>query len=439
MARKNQNLVPQARGGLLAAEHSKRGRRFITVMDSVTQQVALLEAWEYAVLVLCDGERPDTEILELMRASEPDELIDTLSLRRCLKFFESKELIEPIGLLRTATTLDNPKTMAELQLAYEEWHKEPVATGQFPSGLAPWSADDPQMHPPSLEPTQTQIPWPQARPVQVGSTLELGSVDSLLLNPVVASVEMKQEPTDPSNSFKTNTQAKKILNAVYDTDGSLVDAYNKPRMNVLVAVDEAVSAIENPDASPVPEASASESSKGVRFSRLEEDATVQVRTVKARNSSDRAATNITGVGAPERVETIASAPERGMAFREWLVSTKRAFAALPLGDSLSLRLSVAGLQRQGLLQLNEHLTSLSGLLLNDDATTVVIEGIEAICQGRERSSMVLDDEDAASLLAEILRQAKSAGVCPICLRVQALRFLMCASCGFRPGGSGAQR
>lgn len=170
-------VKPRAREGLLSADHSKRGRRFVTIVSPEMGRVTLLEPWEHGILVLCDGSREAGEIARLMAEGLGDERVDEDAVHRCLKFFERQELIEPAGLRsKEAIAAPSPKTLAGLQEAYREWHKDPLRTGQILSGILPspfGSAGEPV--PIGLGPT-VALPGEEARgtQVRVGGTLFLG-------------------------------------------------------------------------------------------------------------------------------------------------------------------------------------------------------------------------------------------------------------------------
>lgn len=171
---------PNARSGLLTADHSKRGRRLVTILDPEENRVTILEPWEHAILVLCDGTRPPDEIAILLDDGVQGEPVTLDGVRRCLKFFERQALIEPMGLrAQDAEPLAGPRTLANLQLAYREWHKDPVKTGQILAG-----DPDPfiRVHgitPIGLSPT-VALPDEDngGRPVAVGTTLVLGASKS---------------------------------------------------------------------------------------------------------------------------------------------------------------------------------------------------------------------------------------------------------------------
>ncbi|MFO0723384.1 MAG: hypothetical protein U1E65_06365 [Myxococcota bacterium] len=161
---------PEARPHLIAADHSKRGRRFVTLLDPETSQVTLLEAWEHAIFVLADGTRDLGAIAELLAPEVEGQVIDADVVRRCLKFFEQKRLIQPLG-LRTERPLGTP-TAAELGQAYAEWHKE--APGQGPELIPPPVPRSELRFAPGLTPTISA-----ARPGIVPSS-GLLKVESLL-------------------------------------------------------------------------------------------------------------------------------------------------------------------------------------------------------------------------------------------------------------------
>lgn len=116
---------PRAREGLLASDHSKRGRRFVILVDPETRAATLLEPWEHAVLVLCDGTRPPGVLVELLAPEVEGQPIDLEVVRRCLKFFERQGLITKVGLRLSDAPPPGPVTVNELQRAYAEWHKVP--------------------------------------------------------------------------------------------------------------------------------------------------------------------------------------------------------------------------------------------------------------------------------------------------------------------------
>lgn len=170
-------ILPKATEGLMTADHSKRGHRFVTVLNPRSAHVTLLEPWEHAVLVLCDGETDLHLIAEMLDGLFDDEPVGYAAVERCVKFFEREELIEELGLRRSNDHPPGPRTLAGLQLAYREWHKDPAKTGQILTGAYP--APDPvaAQLPVSLQPTVAlpeEDEKPNATPVAVGTTLVLG-------------------------------------------------------------------------------------------------------------------------------------------------------------------------------------------------------------------------------------------------------------------------
>ncbi|MCK6552086.1 hypothetical protein L6R52_40015, partial [Myxococcota bacterium] len=176
---------PKAREGLLTSDHSKRGRRYLVVVDPSTMTTTLLEPWEHAVLILCDGTRTAVEITDVLSPAIEGEPVDLRAVQRCLKFFERERVIDTAGLRRQPTlSAAGPRTLAALQLAYREWHKDPVKTGQILSGLFPPPFPEPDASVRAgLDPTialAREAEGKRAEPVGVGSTLFLAGAASLL-------------------------------------------------------------------------------------------------------------------------------------------------------------------------------------------------------------------------------------------------------------------
>ncbi|MBI4817870.1 MAG: hypothetical protein HY791_16540 [Deltaproteobacteria bacterium] len=176
-------LLPKARGGLLASDHSKRGRRFVTLLDPETQQVTLLDAWEHAMLLLCDGTRDVEAIVELLSPSVDGVVVDKDTAERGLKFFERQSLIESVGLRKSQLAPPGPKTIAALQQAWKEWRTVSPPTAQFPrpEAFPPTGITRP---PPGLGPT-VALPDDDREPpsVPVGATLTLAAADEALEEP----------------------------------------------------------------------------------------------------------------------------------------------------------------------------------------------------------------------------------------------------------------
>jgi hypothetical protein len=254
---------PRARGGLLATDHSKRGRRFVTVLDPDSGRVTLLEAWEHAALVLCDGQRDASTIAELL-ALDTDEPLDAEVIERCFKFFERQALIEPLGLRRSDVPPPGPRTMAQLQSAYAEWHKEPVRTGQLPAWLDPGFVSGGPPPRPELGPT-VAVPGvtgatprpsrsPARTPVAVGSTLVFGDGASVLIDSS-PSVPMDDEGTDGASTDVRGRAVLRRLEAELQARGDADDDEVEGVLDVLRAVDAAVSeadALEAARSAPEP-------------------------------------------------------------------------------------------------------------------------------------------------------------------------------------------
>lgn len=211
----------KARQGLVTHDHSKRGRRFVTILDGEAGRVTLLEPWEHAILVLCDGTRTPRQMLEILDHPVEGETVDLRAIQRCLKFFERQELIDDLGLRSPeAVPAAGPKTLAGLQHAYREWHKDPVKTGQILAGVIPAPFTDPSEGalPVGLEPTVAlpddedddqkeveQVEKPRTR-VAVGTTLVLGdSEDAFGTGAMKSLLAEREDPPQPEKRDEPET------------------------------------------------------------------------------------------------------------------------------------------------------------------------------------------------------------------------------------------
>ena len=79
---------PNAREGLLTHDHSKRGRRYLSVLDPLHGRVTLLEPWEHAILVLCDGNHTARQILDVIDHPIEGEMVDLKAVQRTLKMLD---------------------------------------------------------------------------------------------------------------------------------------------------------------------------------------------------------------------------------------------------------------------------------------------------------------------------------------------------------------
>lgn len=148
---------PRARQGLLTADHSRRGRRCVTVLDPETMVVTVLEPWEHAVLVLCDGHRGTFAISRLVGDVDgftPDEGL----VKEAVEFFAREGLIEytQSQALVPRFASARPQSIAALQAAYSEWHKDPERSSQILSARAasPFEVDPLLTKPePAVEPS----------------------------------------------------------------------------------------------------------------------------------------------------------------------------------------------------------------------------------------------------------------------------------------------
>jgi hypothetical protein len=152
----------------------------LSVLDPESGRVCLLEPWEHAVLVLCDGTRTARQILEVLDHPIDGETIDLKTVKRTVSSFELQRLLEEPGQQKEeAGPSAGPRTLAGLQQAFREWHKDPAKTGQILSGIftAPFVDPGSKKLPVGLEPTVAlpeDEPKQPSAPVAIGTQLVVG-------------------------------------------------------------------------------------------------------------------------------------------------------------------------------------------------------------------------------------------------------------------------
>jgi hypothetical protein len=83
---------PRAISDLRTQDHSKGGKRYVTVLAPDSMQVVLLDEWEYSVLILCDGTRSSKTIAVQIQAAHDVPEAATL---RCLQALARQSLLVP--------------------------------------------------------------------------------------------------------------------------------------------------------------------------------------------------------------------------------------------------------------------------------------------------------------------------------------------------------
>jgi hypothetical protein len=123
---------PRARIGLHTTDHSKNGRRFLSVLDPATLRVTVLDPYEHLIFMLCDGRRDLATLSQL--SGEIEEFVEQTLLK-----LERENVIEECELDRA--------TIAE---CFE------IPTGEFDNLDTPFLDTDKGPVPPGLDPT---IAW----------------------------------------------------------------------------------------------------------------------------------------------------------------------------------------------------------------------------------------------------------------------------------------
>ena len=209
------DVLPKARAGLLVADHEKMGRRFITVLDRARERVSLLEPWEHAVLVLSDGTRRPEDIAQVVRGGvAPVGLAD---VNRCLEFFEREGLVEGAATPPPA----GPRTLAGLQAAYHEWHRDPLRTGRILTGeqLEPF----PEVRGPApVDLQQPTVARAAEGRLQVGATFMVGSDGRAARSLLGAASDGEEAPADESFDVEELLRAVDHEISAFEQDLTLV-------------------------------------------------------------------------------------------------------------------------------------------------------------------------------------------------------------------------
>jgi hypothetical protein len=183
---------PRARDGLLAADHSKRGRRLVSILDPTTLRVTLLEPWEHAVLLLLDGQRTLDAVLALLAPEAEGQAIDRVLIERCVRGFLREGLVEPEAEAADVPPAPGPITLTALRLAALEW--TPVAEPALARAV-----------PPPVHTVMSLFPRARAAP---GPALV---VDSLLDASELRGVDVGGAPLDRGALFAAVDEAMAAL------------------------------------------------------------------------------------------------------------------------------------------------------------------------------------------------------------------------------------
>lgn len=480
---------PKARDGLLAADHSKRGRRFVTLLDRESGDVTLLEPWEHAILVLCDGTRGIGELVDILPPDDDGQPMDEEVVRRCLKYFERQSLIEDVGLRESDEQPPGPRTLAQIQLAYNEWHKEPAKTGQFESWEAPSFVGDASPFPSGLGPT-VALPGragtqAHRNPVGIGSTLVLAGAESVLIDGT------GDGPDEPSAAANKDAQAHAVLEALdLGPVGTGLDTVDS--LDVLSAIDEAVSEIaaesqerlnpdsdallQNPNVQSEParsrvRADASTGSAGHDFAetiaavpRFEERTSrlqfPESESTDVRAPAERALSAVKPVDygpddeqdmtdhgilvrrVPEpRVRTIDTGPKRAPTAGRDLFERLAALGSAAdrragRRNAATVEEVIGDLDDDELDHAARHFRELRTRLPNSRATVAVARMIGSVADPRGESRSDGPSRAARtafqSALSAVVAEASAKGRCPACLARANAGFRRCGACGYQP-------
>ena len=406
---------PKARGGLIAADHSKRGRRFVTVLDPGSLQVNLLEPWEHAVLVLCDGTRRVDEITDLVTPVSEGQPIDADLVRRCLKLFEREHLLEAAFPPAPTDPAPGPKTLVELQQAYREWNNEPVQTGQIPNWLSAPPLDNPVVNlPPGVDPTV-------AMPADHSHTApSLGAGSTL----VVAG----GDPDGPAERRRAAGLSEDGLDVLRAVDSGPAESTLTDEADTHAATP----AYRQEPADPsTPRANARASSPGPSRRRSPTPDAALVGAVRSRRKTPRRQGRDETLArtAPDRLRTV-TAGERPPPAVSRAVFDRLTALGRVAGKAASFAEVVGALSSEEVgqaLALTDHLRL---RLPGSRRVAACADALEAAA-GSGNADAVARAGCARSLRG-LVDEAVAAGWCPVCGDPVPVRFEVCGTCEFSP-------
>lgn len=395
-------------------------------------QVTLLEPWEHAVLLLMDGSRSAHAISELLAPSIDDQTIDDEVVDRCLRYLRRQGLtVEPPA---EPSAAPGPRTMAELQSAYAEWHKEPAKTGQHKDWLAPPLPGTGANIAPSLSPT---VAMPR-RQRGVGTTLLLAEADSLL---GARTGDQQTETAVPV----AEPQATQVLRAM--------DASGADELDVLSAVDSAVreanavvsrsrlgaSEIRADDVVRPGEVGLRPTMVGQPPARADEETSTMIPTFGDDALPHSATMETTSPGkliaAPQtRARTVSTGARPPPGLTREIVEHLRALGEededAGLGDVLG------ELDTAELMVASAHFARLRHGVPGSRRLTALVTTLESLVRQEAESAPSLSPRTARTpfhaVVQAIIDDAVAAGRCPGCLSLAAVGFRHCGSCGFEP-------
>ncbi len=442
---------PKARGGILAADHSKRGQRWVTLLDRNTAQVTLLEPWEHSVLLLLDGTRTVHDVVDLLAPSVDGQSIDEEIVARCFRYFRRQSLtVDAEPRIRPG-----PRTMADLQAAYAEWHKEPMSTEQHAEWLAPPLPGTGMNIAPGLGPTTAMDKSNRG----VGTTLLLAEADSL-----IASGATGDGATDAVVPVFVSRQRPKVLvpaappQVLAELDASDGESGD---LDVLSAVDSAVreasAVVGRRDRSthdtlpggytPPPESGLRPTIVGAEPA----DGEPAPRDGEALRSDDDTAALVQVYEGPEvpveertnpgkliqpvdrRSRTVSTGARPPPGLTRAIVDRLRKIGAQ--SPAAGLADVIGGLEAADIAAAREHFSCLRTNVPSSRRLGALVSTLESLGDDVV-SAPALSPRIARSSFAEVIESivadAAVAGRCAACLSPAANDFRRCGTCGFEP-------
>ena len=233
---------PKARPGLLLAEHEKAGRLLFSVLSRTEERVVLLEPWEHAVLVLCNGHRSVESIAEVVAGQIRE--VNVSEVATCVRMLGHEGLLLGPGGAAEPSEHPGPRALAAIQQAYQECHNDPLRTGRILAGESLRSYPEvARSAPVGLRPTVT-----------LGTSSEgLGVGSTLVVEPIGPARSLLREGHGLGRSESDDHEERHHLELFPFAEEGTVEEEPIDVAELLRAVDSDLSAFEDSDLTRAPE------------------------------------------------------------------------------------------------------------------------------------------------------------------------------------------
>lgn len=400
--------------------------------------MVLLETWEHAVLVLSDGEHTAESMAPAI--SRGLRGLSLAEVAGCIERLETEGLLEIEKTLEETVEepsppLAGPRTLAGLQQAYREWHRDPVKTGQIFVGELPepFPGDGLRPSPVGLGPT---VSVEDARPsFRIGATFVVGQDGRAEEAPAVASLldgPPEDAPTQDAPTRIGPPPAPEAASGPEETD-------EVGLAELLAAVDSELSSFDEEEATQVPAPPAPPDVKargaGQRMSgeaavpagRADRPSSTNIETspptlapTVVAPEPDEYTMLVAGRRRGSRAPTEAAAEGPARAAFGWLRKAGEAGASRP-GGFTSVLSEASSTELAGIMG---HLRRLIAARPEVSEVSALLAQVESAGRGEDVA------RDGGFFGAA--HASARAGTCPSCVREGGPDFRVCPHCGYAP-------